>query len=103
MKRLTNLCDGDADLKRLTTAYLQDDSNDYVRHSAELFQLVRQMDARYQNHGLVLALSFGGSNTKLILASTEKGNLHVHHMRAMKSTSKKIHLYSPAPGQNAEY
>ena len=47
MKRLTNLCDGDVDLKRLTTAYLQDDSNDYDRHSAELFQLVRQMDARY--------------------------------------------------------
>lgn len=93
MERLTSLCDGDTDLRRLLTAYLNDDSNDYDRHSGDFFQLVRAKDPRYMDHGQVLALSFGGSNTKLILASNENGSLHVQHMRALKSPSEKIHLY----------
>jgi hypothetical protein len=92
-ERLKNLCHGSEDLDRLLTAYLQDDSNDYERHTAEYFQLIRQRDPRYWNHGPVLALSFGGSNTKLMIASTEDGFLKVHHMRALKSPAKKIHLY----------
>ena len=93
MERLKQLCDGNEDLRRLLTAYLQDDSNDYERHSAEHFLLVRKRDERYMNHGPVLGLSFGGSNTKLILASTKDGVLQVHHMRALKSPAEKIHLY----------
>jgi len=92
-ERLRRLSDADADLERLISAYLSDDSNDYERYSEELFRAVREQRREYRDHDPVLGLSFGGSNTKLILASTEGGTVRVHHLRALHAPAEKIHLY----------
>lgn len=93
MSRLEKLCDGEYDLTRLLLAYLNDNSNDYEQHSRKHFDLVKCRDPRYMDHGRVLALSFGGSNTKLVLASTVGGIMHIHHMRALKKPEQVTHLY----------
>ena len=84
-QRLRSICDRRWDLDRLLEAYLNDDSNNYERGSKRDFELVRNKDPRYMDHGEVLALSFGGSNTKLMLASTKNGHMVIGHMRALKA------------------
>jgi len=88
------LYDGDKDFIKLAKEYLVNDQHDYVRNSKELFSIVRKKDTRYINHGPVLALSFGGSNTKLMIASTKTGHLLVHHLKVFKNPDRMTHFYN---------
>ncbi|MDR1900431.1 MAG: hypothetical protein LBQ55_10515 [Treponema sp.] len=85
--------DGSSDFLKITRAYLIDDSNDYVRDIRNHFNLVINGDPRYLNHGPVLALSVGGSNTKLMIAETRDGFIHVRHIRGVKNPVKETHFY----------
>src|SRR5659263_374205 len=60
----------DEEFKRLLNLYLKCDEFDYNRNMRAHFQLIRENDPAYLNHTPVLSLSFGGSTTKLMLAST---------------------------------
>jgi hypothetical protein len=88
------LYDGSADFFELAREYLQNDNEDYDRHIREHFNVVLNKDPRYMDHAPVLALSVGGSNTKLMIAGTEKGFIHVNHIKAVKNPSQEIHFYN---------
>jgi hypothetical protein len=84
---------GSDDFLKIARAYLADDSNDYVRNIRSHFNLVINGDPRYLDHGPVLALSVGGSNTKLMIAETRGGFIHVCHIRGIKNPAEETHFY----------
>jgi hypothetical protein len=86
--------DGSADFLQLAREYLRNDNEDYDRHIREHFDLVLNKDPRYMDHAPVLAFSVGGSNTKLMIAETKNGFIHVNHIKAVKNPSKEIHFYN---------
>jgi hypothetical protein len=85
--------DSSADFLELAGEYLRNDSEDYDRHIRGHFNVVLDKDPRYLDHAPVLAFSVGGSNTKVMIAGTENGCIHVHHIKAIKNPSKEIHFY----------
>ncbi len=48
----------------------------------EHFRIAKEKPDRFRNHARVLAFSVGGSNTKVMIASMEDGELVVHHVAA---------------------
>ncbi len=52
---------------------------------AEHFRQAREKTRSFLNHGPVLAVSIGGSNTKVMLASMDNGRLCVHRLTACRN------------------
>ena len=48
------------------------------------FELAKEKPNAFYNHGVVLALSFGGTNTKVMLASMKDGQIMVNFMSMQK-------------------
>ena len=64
----------------------------YPSGMEEFFVVAKEKSTEFCNHAPVLAISFGGSNTKLMLASMRNGHLEVEHLRAMNNPSKPIDM-----------
>ena len=72
--------DGDGDFRRLLAAFRGDHPFFLVPTGLEThFAIARRKPARFRDHRPVLAVSFGGSNTSVMLASVEHGVPVVHH------------------------
>jgi hypothetical protein len=85
--------DFDSDFPRLLAEYLNNDEYDYVRGTAGLFELVGKRHPSYINHGPVLAVSMGGSSTKLAIGSLVDGSVRIEHAVAVKNPTSDMHLY----------
>ncbi len=73
--------DSDRDLAKLIDAYQQEKVIRVDTGLAEHFAVARAKEDRFVNHPPVLAMSIGGSNTKLMLARMEQGRVIASRVR----------------------
>lgn len=59
----------------------------------EHFRVAKQKPAAFYDHGTVLALSFGGTNTKVMLASMRGGQMVVDYVRAEENPEQHTDFY----------
>lgn len=85
--------DFDQDFSRLLDTYLHCDDHDFVRGTAPHFALLERQSPALRDHGPVLAVSMGGSTTKLAIGSTAGGALVIHHMVSVRNPTQTIHFY----------
>lgn len=57
------------------------------------FEIAKEKSDAFVNHPTVLGISFGGTNTKIVLASMQNGELLVHHVQAAANPEQVTHLY----------
>ena len=76
-------------LKRFDNGTIPE-TNSHMEHH---FKVAKHKPETFRNHGKVLAVSFGGSNTKVMLASTEDGFLRVNHVYASPNPEQKVQFY----------
>ncbi len=57
------------------------------------FLLAKQKPEEFCSHGTVLALSFGGTNTKVMLASMKDGQMTAEYVRAEENPEKNTDFY----------
>jgi len=57
------------------------------------FAIAKEKPEGFRNHPTVLALSFGGSNTKVMLAHMKDGVLWAEYLHAQANPDTRIHLY----------
>lgn len=85
---------GEEDFRRLLHTYLQEDSFDYNRKIRPFFDCVRgELPACMNHKDEVLALSIGGSTTKLMLAGTAEGQMQISHLVVVKNPTILTHFY----------
>ena len=66
------------------------ETNSHMEHH---FRTAKKKPEAFRNHEKVLAISFGGSNTKVMLASVRDGSLQVYHVYASPNPEKHILFY----------
>jgi hypothetical protein len=57
------------------------------------FEIAKAKPDEFVNHPPVLGISFGGTNTKIVLASMKGGELMIHRVSAAANPAKPIHVY----------
>lgn len=57
------------------------------------FELAKEKPNAFCNHGVVLALSFGGTNTKVMLASMKDGQIMVNYVHAEENPEQHTKFY----------
>ena len=62
-------------------------------HMKDLFAVAKTRPESFRNHSKVLGLSFGGSNTKVILGHTEDGEIYADYLMAQPNPDEHIHLF----------
>lgn len=57
------------------------------------FRIAKEKPGAFADHPKALGISFGGTNTKLLLASMTGGHLLLHHATAEANPPEKVHVY----------
>lgn len=57
------------------------------------FEVAKKKPEDFKNHGSVLAISFGGSNTKIMIASMRGGRLYAEYIRAQENPKENLKFY----------
>lgn len=60
----------------------------------EHFKIAKQKPERFRNHGDVLAISLGGTNTKVMLASMQNGSLSVEYVKALENPEEETEFHN---------
>ncbi len=85
--------DPDEVLRDLLQRFDDDTIPETNSHMEHHFRVAKHKPDGFRNHRKVLAVSFGGSNTKVMLASTEDGFLRVNHVFASPNPEKTVQFY----------
>lgn len=90
-KRLT--IDPERELTKLLSMFKTGEMPVFNAGMTRHFQIAKEKPAGFINHPPVLGVSFGGTNTKIILASMNNGELMIHRVSAASNPSKPVHVY----------
>ena len=86
--------DRDAELIRLVKLFQKGEAPLFYSGMKPHFQIAKQKPDRFRNHPPVLGVSLGGTNLKLMIASTEEGIMKVEHARSMHIPSEPTDFYT---------
>ena len=90
-KRLS--IDQKEELHKLLGLYMTGNMPVYNADMKDHFKIAKKKDDAFINHPMVLGISFGGTNTKVILASMKKAEMLVHHISTVQNPKKSMHLF----------
>ena len=65
----------------------------YPAGMAEHFHVAKEKPDAFRNHSTVLAISLGGTNTKIMLASMREGRLWAEYVRALENPEQETSFY----------
>jgi hypothetical protein len=78
---------------RLAREYGNGSKMEFCCNTREHFRILKEKDRSYLNHTDVLAVSIGGTNTKLMITSMCKGKLIIKHLVTMQNPTENISFY----------
>lgn len=83
-------CDGDQEFLRVSRLLLSGKGPVFYAGMKHHFAIAKSKPASFSSHGTVLALSIGGTNIKIMLASMREGRMVASYVRAMTIPAKPI-------------
>ncbi len=90
-KRLS--IDPEVELQKLLSMFQTGEMPVFNAGMARHFEIAKAKPDEFINHPPVLGISFGGTNTKIILASMKGGEMMIHRVSAATNPAKPIHVY----------
>lgn len=85
--------DADADFLKLAGFFKAGTAPIFAAGMKKHFEIAKQKPQRFLNHPPVLAISLGGTNLKLMIASMKNGNMCVEYVKSLKNPSKPTDFY----------
>ena len=83
-------CDGDREFLRVSRLLLSGKGPVFHAGMKHHFAVAKSKPASFTGHGTVLALSIGGTNIKIMLASMQEGRMVASYVRAMTIPAQPI-------------
>ncbi len=81
-------CDGDKEFLRVSRILLSGQGPVFHAGMERHFEVAKRKPPSFTEHGPVLAVSIGGTNIKIMLASMRRGHMVAHHVRLMSIPDK---------------
>ena len=81
------------ELKKLLGMFIDHSMPEFSAGMTNHFRIAKEKGDAFTNHPKALGISFGGTNTKIILASMRNGCLILHHATTEVNPPEKIHFY----------
>lgn len=76
------------ELREMMGLFDRGEMPDYPAGMERHFAVAKKKPEDFKNHGVVLGISIGGSNTKVMLGAMKDGFLEVRHLRAMENPAQ---------------
>lgn len=83
----------EAELTKLIGMFKARSMPEYHAGMTDHFRIAKEKTGAFADHPKVLGISFGGTNTKLMLASMKNGDLTLHHAVAEENPREKVHVF----------
>lgn len=82
-----------AELAKLLKMFAAGEMPVFSAGMGDHFRIAKEKGAKFSNHPKALGISIGGTNTKILLASTSNGEVVVHRASAAPNPPRPVHAY----------